>query len=201
MRVLGDVLRGQPDGALPFAAGAVLFRPHRPVRPDRLHRPGLPVRHLHIRVVLPRLDHIAHADAQAVAAGGRAVVVDQAGAHARLSDARVQLAGLVVGRGRDRVPVAGVAGDRLLHRLRALVQRHEPEGVQPVEQQRGMLAPAHLHGQVCIGGVGEAMHGRHVIGARRELRGHVEHTAAPDRGELRPVPDQGEGRAVLVRDG
>ena len=129
------------------------------------------------------------------------VVVDQAGAHPLVSDARVQLPRLVVRRHRDRVPVAGAVRDRLLHVLDALVQYDQAEGVQPVEQQRWLLAGAHPHGEFRVLRVGEAVHRRHVEHVRREPRGHVQHAPASDRGELCPVPDQGEGRAGLVRDG
>ena len=112
--VLRDVLGRQAYGALPLLAGRVLLRPHGPVRSDLLHGPGLPVRHLHVAVVVPGLDHIASTDRQAVAPGGGAGIVDHADTHALVSDARVQLARFVVGRHGDRVPVVRVAGDCVL---------------------------------------------------------------------------------------
>ena len=111
----------------------MLFRPDGAVVPDGLHGPGLPVRHPHVGVVLAGLDQIAYADAEAVAAGGGAAVIDQASAHPLFADALVDVARLIVGRGRDRVPALRVAGDCFLYRFRAVVQFDEAESVQPVE--------------------------------------------------------------------
>lgn len=45
------------------------------------------------------------------------------------------------------------------------------------------------------------MQARQVEHSRHERGGDVEHAPASDRGELCPVPDQGERRAGFVRDG
>ena len=156
---------------------------------------------MHGRVVLPGLDHIAASDAQAVAASRGAVVVDLAGAYPFVADARVQLARFVVRRDGDRISVTPLTCERVLEGIRAFMHHDEAERMKAVEQRFRMLPASHLHGERGVRGVGETVHGRHAVHAGEELRGHVEHAAAADRGELCAVADQSEGGAVLVGDG
>ena len=77
----------------------------------------------------------------------------------------------------------------------------KPPPLQPVEEQRRVLAGVHPHREFGIVGVGEAMHGGHVEHARRKLRRDVEYPSPADGRELRPIPYKRNACAGLARDG
>jgi len=182
--VLAHILRREPHRGLPLAASAGLPHEHVAVVGDALHSPGLPVGDPNLGIVLTGLDHVADPDGQSVAAGGGAGVVDLPALDPFGTDALVQHPGLVVARRRDRIPSLGVAGDHAAQVFLGLVQGHEPESVEPVEQGSRVLAPAELEGEVGVAGVSEAVQGAHVVQGRGELGSEVEDPAAADRGEL-----------------
>ena len=129
MRVLRDVRRGQAHRALPFFSAGVLGRPHGSIGADALHDPGLPVRDAQVAVVVPRLDHVAPADGQVVAASCRVGVVHHTETHPGVADAGVEFACLVIRCHGDGVTIVPVACDRLLCVLGGGVQHDQAERV------------------------------------------------------------------------
>ncbi len=98
-------------------------------------------------------------------------------------------------------PFDPLGGDRGAQRLGVLVEPHESERVEPVEQPSRVAAGAQVESEPRVVGVREAVQARQRVDPRDERGRDVEHPAAPHGRELRPVPDERERRAGLVRDG
>ncbi len=147
------------------------------------------------------MDHVPGTDGEAVAAGRGVVVVDLTTRHPFLTDTRVHSPSLVVRRDRDRFSLPALPSDVLTHVLVTGVYADESERGELVEHLAGVVAIAQPHRDLGVGGVGEAMHLGHIERAPPEVGGHIEYPAASDGGELRPIPDERDGRARFGGDG
>ena len=166
-----------------------------------LHDPLLPVRHPQAGVVLAGLDQVARADGEAIVPVSSAAVVDLAACHALVANTRVHGARLVVRGPRHSFVVLPLLGDVLSQLIAARMEAHKPKFCELVEDRAGIPAVAHLQRDLGIGGIGETVNFGHVERAPSELRGHVEHPAAPDGCELRTIPNQRDRRTCLGADG
>jgi hypothetical protein len=139
-------------------------------------------------------------DVQPVHALDGASVLDQPGAHAIFTDQGVQLAGLVVCRRRDRRTLESLPRDCGAQEVGVLVELHETERVQSIEQPARIAASAQIERELRVFSIREAMQRGHVVDLRRERGRHVDDAAPADRGELRPVTHERERCAGLVYD-
>ena len=193
----GHILRRQGDSAGILAAAADLAGIDGAVLGDLLDDPLLPVRDTERGVIPAGLDQVTGSDGQVVAAGRRHRVIDRTGRYASGADALIQLGGLIVRRHRDRLTVTGMLCDVRAGVLVVTVQGDQAHYGELVEHLASGFAVTHRQREGCVFGVGEAVEFGHVVGAAPNLRGHVEHPAPADGGELGAVADERDRRPRL----
>ena len=107
-----------------------------------LDDPGLPVGNPQRVVVATGHDQVARPDREAIRPYGGGDVGDITAGDARMADRGICLSGLIIGRDGDGITGSRDVCQRRMHRFRRLVEPHEAELLQAIEELLGTLAVA-----------------------------------------------------------